>query len=179
MRLAKTFFIMALLPWLLCSCAAKGSGWKADVSPAEKNITELSSKIYGDSQLLEIVQPHGRIQTLDSSFPIECLREKDGYYRAAYLGMEKVAILVFDESGNQILQKICSAQTLKSDFEDLEEGRTLEDVQKVDPQGEYPFLYTGRNDAPRVSTHCTKDGYLITIEYDDLGVILDLTVELL
>ena len=50
-------------------------------------------------------------------------------------------------------------------------GRHLSDVQTIDPEGEYLFLYTGRNDVPKVSTHYTTDGFVITITYDKNNVI--------
>ncbi len=54
----------------------------------------------------------------------------------------------------------------------------LEEVRAIDPDGEYLFLYTGRNDVPKVSSHYTKDGYLITIEYDESNAVVSVEQEL-
>lgn len=182
LKLVKSFFIITiiiLLLCLLCSCTSVSNVLKAKISPADESLIELTSKIYEDSQLTQITQFNGQISELDVKFPIECLRKYNEIYRVAYLGVEKVAILVFDDSGNKILGNIYNVQKLKSDFGGLEKGQSLEDVQKIDPHGEYLFLYTGRNDTPKVSSHYTKDGYLITIEYDDTGTIMSIMEELI
>ena len=47
---------------------------------------------------------------------------------------------------------------------------SLRDVIDSDPNGVYLFLYTGRDDLPKVSNHFSTDGYFISISYnsDDL-----------
>lgn len=180
MRLVKSFFIIAvILLCLLCSCTTGGNDLKVKISPSDESLIQLASKIYEDPQLVEITQFNGVMNELNIRFPIECLREYNGNYRVAYLGIEKIAILTFDDSGNKILGNIYKVEKLKSDFEGLIRGQSLEEVQKIDPHGEYLFLYTGRNDTPKISSHYTKDGYLITIEYDDSSVIIDITQELI
>ncbi len=67
----------------------------------------------------------------------------------------------------------------KSDFNLLSIGQQLADVKMLDPKGDYIFLYTGRADIPRVSTHYTSDGYLITITYDDNNIISKIDFELI
>ena len=73
----------------------------------------------------------------------------------------------------------CCLNFCKSDFDKLVKGQSLDEVRAIDPNGEYLFLYTGRNDAPKVSSHYTKDGYLITIEYDVSNVITSINEELI
>ena len=90
-----------------------------------------------------------------------------------------MAVIVFDSQGNKILGDIHGVLLSKSDFDHLEKGATLNTVQEIDPAGEYLFLYTGRNDTPRLSTHYTKDGYLITIEYDYQNRVSNIYEELL
>ena len=181
MRLIKFFFIntIILLLCLFCSCTIGGNDLKVKISPSDKSLIDLVSKTYDDMQLLEIAQFNGSINELSTQFPIECLRCHNGKYRVSYLGIEKVAILVFDDSGNKILGNIYNTEKLKSDFGGWIKGQSLEDIQKIDPHGEYLFLYTGRNDTPKMSSHYTKDGYLITIQYDDSGTIIDIVEELI
>lgn len=168
-----------MLLCLICSCAKGESALNVKISPPDKNMIDLISGIYEDSQLLEIVKYNGSISELNVQYPIQCLREDNGTYRVSYLGDEKVAILLFDDSGNRILGNIYSAQQLKSDFSGLVKGQALEKVRAIDPNGEYLFLYTGRNDTPKVSSHYTKDGYLITIEYDASNTIIGIKQELI
>lgn len=170
---------MVILLCLLCSCAKGGSELKVKISPSDKSIIDLTSRIYDDSQLLEIVKFSGSISELNIQYPIECLRDNSGIYRVSYLGDGNIAILLFDDSGNKLLGNIYGAEQLKSAFDGLVQGQSLEDVRKIDPEGEYLFLYTGRNDTPKVSSHYTKDGYLITIEYDAFNTIININEELI
>lgn len=204
MRLTKCFsismIIVIILLCVLCSCAEGGSSLETKTSPAkepssdfvsetyesnsetetfssEKPLVDLVSKTYNEAQLLEIVKYNGSMDELNAQYPIECLREREGVFRVAYLGENSVAVVLFDNSGNKILGGVHSTLKRKSDFSCLSKGQPLEDVRGIDPDGEYLFLYTGRNDAPKESTHYTKDGYLITIEYDDSNTIIGIEEE--
>ncbi len=150
-----------------------------NISTSDKNLIELVSRIYDESQLNDISQFNGDINQLNDIYPIECLRKVGEYYRASYLGNYSVAIIIFDNSGKKLKGNIFSIQCLKSDFDELEKGKSLHEVKNIDPKGEYLFLYTGRNDTPRKSSHYTKDGYLITIEYDTSNNILSISEELI
>lgn len=150
-----------------------------EISPPDKSIVELVSKKYDETELLEISEFDGSLNGLSIKYPIECLRRDNGMYRASYLGNGSVAILVYDSSGNKILGNIYSMQLLKTDFNGLKKGQSLDEVIAIDPDGVYLFLYTGRNDIPRKSSHYTKDGYLITVEYDVSNVIISINEELI
>lgn len=181
MRLIKSrvFISITILLFLLCSCAKGGSTLKIEISPSDKSIIDLSSTIYDEPKLLELAKFSGSIDALNAQYPIECFREDNGTYRATYLGNGSIAVLLFDNYGNRYWGNIYNTNLLKSDFEGLAKGQSLEEVRKIDPNGEYLFLYTGRNDTPKVSSHYTKDGYLITIEYDASNNIISINEELI
>ena len=171
--------VIIILLFLFCSCAKGGSDLKIEISPSNKSLIDLASKIYGETELLEVAKFDGSLKELNIKYPIECLRKDDGIYRVSYLGGGNVAVLLFDSSGNRLLGSTYSTQLSKSDFDTLVKGQSLDDVRTIDPNGEYLFLYTGRNDIPKESSHYTKDGYLITIEYDASNVIISIDKELL
>ena len=181
MRLTKCFSLIAVIVLLIlvCSCAKGGSNLKFEISPSDKSLIDLASKIYDETQLLELAKFNGSMNELNTKHPIECLRENNGTYRVSYLGDGSIAVLLFDDSGNRLLGNIYRTQLLKSDFDNLKEGQLLDEVRAIAPNGEYLFLYTGRNDTPKVSSHYTKDGYLITIEYDVSNVIKSINEELI
>lgn len=181
MKITKGFSLVAtiVLFFILCSCSKGGNDLKIETSPSEKNLIHLASTIYDESQLLEIVNFKGLMNELQAKHPIECLREDSGTYRASYLGDGSIAVILFDDSGNKLWGKIYNTQLLKSDFGRLSKGQQLDEVRAIDPNGEYLFLHTGRNDTPKVSSHYTKDGYLITIEYDALNTIISIDEELI
>ena len=97
----------------------------------------------------------------------------------SYLGNDSVAVIYFDGSDYNIFVRVYSLYLTKADFNELATGQLLDSVQKIDPLGEYLFLYTGSNDAPKISTHYTKDGYSITVEYDEGNTILSVTTSLI
>ncbi len=181
MRLTKYYYLISVIVMLLviCSCTKGGSDLNIEISPPDKSLVDLASKIYDEAQLLELAKFKGSMNELNTKYPVECLRENNGTYRVSYLGDGNITVLLFDDSGNRLLGNIYSTQLLKSDFDNLKKGQLLNEVRAIDPNGEYLFLYAGRNDAPKVSSHYTKDGYLITIEYDVFNVIISINEELI
>ena len=168
-----------LMSFVMCSCVKGGSNLNVEISPPDKSLVDLASKIYDETELLEITKFNGSLNALNTKYPIECLREDNGMYRVSYLGNGSIAVLLFDGSNNRLLGSTYITQLLKSDFDGLVKGQTLDDVRVIDPNGEYLFLDTGRNDTPKVSSHYTRDGYLITIEYDVSNVIININEELI
>lgn len=181
MRLTKYCFLTFIMVMLLgiCSCAKEGSDLNIEVSPADKGLVDLASKKYDETELLELMKFNGSLSELDIKYPIECLRKDNGIYRVSYLGDESVVVFLFDGFGNKLSGRTYSTQLLKSDFDKLVKGQTLDEVREIDPDGEYLFLYSGRDDTPKISSHYTKDGYLITIEYDASNVITSIKEELI
>ena len=165
--------------FLICSCTKGGNDLTIEIAPSNKTLVDLASKIYNETELSELMKFNGSLNELNIKYPIECLRKDNGMYRVSYLGDGRIAILLFDDSGNKVFANTYSSQLLKSDFDEMVKGRSLEDVMAIDPNGEYLFLYTGRNDTPKVSSHYTIDGYLITIEYDASNVIVSINEELI
>ena len=180
MRSAKFYFPIFITVMLLviCSCTKGRSDLNIEISPPDKSLVDLASKIYEKTEL-ELMNFSGSLNELNIQYPIECLREDNGMYRVSYLGDESVVVFLFDGFGNKLSGRTYSTQLLKSDFDKLLKGQSLDRVRAIDPNGEYLFLYTGRNDTPKVSSHYTKDGYLITIEYDDSNVITSINEELI
>ena len=181
MRLTKYHSLISviLMLFVMCSCVKGGSDLNIEISPSDKSLVDLASKIYDETELLELTKFNGSLNELNIKYPIECFRENNGMYRASYLGDGSIAIFLFDGSGNKILGSTHSTQLLKSDFNGLVKGQSLDEVRAIDPNGEYLFLYSGRNDIPKVSSHYTKDGYLINIEYDVSHVIISINEELI
>ena len=137
------------------------------ISPDDKTIIELAATTYDDYQLNEIVTFSGSMDDLNCYYPIECLRKVNNVYRACYLGDGLVAVIVFDNAGNKIIGEIHKMLLSEEALYSLEQCKTLRQIQQIDPNGDYSFLYTGRNDTPRVSSHYSTNGIMLTIEYDN------------
>ena len=164
---------------LLCACGNGGDEMNVELSLLDESIIELSSNVYESSQLNDIADFRGSIDELNEVYPIECLRKVDGLYRASYLGDDGVCVVLFDESGNSLFGRIYNTQLKKDDFALLSIGESVDSVKKIDPDGDYAFLNAGRNDFPKTSTHCTKDGYMITVRYSELSKIIGIETELI
>ena len=174
-----TIITLIMLISLLCACAKGENDLNVEIPPSDNSLIDLASTTYDESQLLEIVKFSGSIDELNTQYPIECIRVDSGTYRVSYLGDESIAVLLYDDSGDKLFGNVYSTQRLRSDFYGLVKCQSLEEVRAVDPDGEYLFLYTGRNDTPKVSSHYTKDGYVITIEYSAENTIISINEELI
>lgn len=177
-RFIECLVLLAGMLILLTGCARPKRDLKIAVSPSDKSLIDLASGTYDETQLLELVGLQGSMDEIHAKYPMECVRKISDTYRAAYLGDGSIAVLLFDASGDRLTGKIYSTRLLKSDFDNVKQGIQLEEVRAIDPDGEYLFLYTGRNDVPKVSSHYTKDGYLITIEYDESNAVVSVEQEL-
>lgn len=179
MRVLKSTFLIILLLCLLCSCAKGGEDLKMQLSPQDKSLGELSTKIYDEAELTTIALFVGSIQELDVNYPIECIRKTPTGYRVSYCGKTNLTSILFDSAGQRIMGSVYKMSKSKASFDILSIGKSLEDVMELDPDGSYLFLYTGRNDIPKQSIHFTVDGYLITIEYDGENLISNIVSELI
>lgn len=179
MRYIKCVALLIAFSCIFTSCSNEENDVKIQVSDNNKTFSILMSKKYDNTELESIIQFQGDMEKLDELYPLECVREVGENYRISFLGDDRVAIIICDQNGEKIVGNIFNLSCVKSDFSDLKTGQSLRDVQKIDPKGEYMFLYTGRNDSPKISTHYTKDGYLITVEYDDNNIIVSVAIELI
>ena len=138
--------------------------------------------VYSDEQLTEIAEFAATKDKLLELYPTAYTRavsmvqsnisNATPAVEVSYRGETKVLRLMFDgSSGSKISSHYYNTLCSKNEFDTLVIGRHLSDVQTIDPEGEYLFLYTGRNDVPKVSTHYTTDGFVITITYDKNNVI--------
>ena len=143
--------------------------------------------VYSDEQLTEIAGSNAAKDTLLENYPTTYIRavsiaqsdlsDAKPAVEVYYRGETKVLQLMFDAiSGDRLSSLFHSTFCSKNEFEPLAIGQSLSDVQAIDPNGEYWFLYTGRNDMPWVSTHYTTDGFIIRVTYDQNNVIEEIDI---
>lgn len=144
---------------------------------------------YSDTQLLAISSFEGTKDELVTLYQASSIRTvrvidkantslgyKDGY-RVTYCGETKILMFVFDDSGNKISGNFYKMVSAKSAFDSLSIGSELADVQAIDPEANYWFLYTGVNPEMKFSTHVSTDGYLIYIMYNANNVVTQIDTE--
>ena len=179
MRYFKYLILITTILALISSCSRGEYNLKFTISTPEKTIIDLTSTIYTETQLQDIIELDVDLNEYHDVYPIECVRETVQGYRVSYLGESSFAIINFDEYGKKLYANIYTFSLNRSCFGDLANGDALSSVREFDPNGIYTFLFTGRNDVPKVSYHYTKDGYLLRIEYDSSHNIIQIDEELI
>ena len=133
---------------------------------------------YSDEQLDLISQKSfSQKQTMDDLENICDVQyvEKDSPEKLAVVtGDSQVLVIHYDEYGNMQSQKMCAISPSSEEFEALSAEDSVNSVMNIDPQADYGFLFTGRNDAPKLSYHITEDGYCIEVSYDSNNNITDI-----
>ena len=179
MRTIKHLLVVLMLLCLLTACVKREDALEIELSPHNKSVAELSTKKHSESELTTIASFVGSIRNLNEKYPIECIRKTERGYRVTYYGDSSVSVLLFNNSEELVMGNVYSTSQPKEMFGSLSTSDSVYDVQKIDPNGYYPFLYTGRNDVLKQSTHYTVDGYLITIDYDEKYMFSSIGIELI
>lgn len=143
---------------------------------ATQNVQSLVTKLYNAEELEEISNFEGTYYELSGKYPIQCSKTLGDSYRVAYLGEDRVAVLLFNSKGEKLGGEVYMTAKGYSDFADISVGDSMDQVKNLDPTGYYPVSITGKD---RIrSEHYTSDGFLITIYYDQ-NVIAEITTELI
>ena len=87
---------------------------------------------------------------------------------------EKILSIYIDTAGNSSVAIEITPSCQLVDFQALAINGKIDDMLRLDPKGQYMFLFAGRNDLPRVSQHFTSDGYYLVIRYDHDGKICEI-----
>lgn len=104
----------------------------------------------------------------DDRMGIRIPTDEEMPYCVSYIGEnDQLLTMEFDPTGEYLGGSIVHLKNRKkkSDFEQLQIGTSLEQIQLFDPEGAVYFPYTGRL-LPKISYHYTIDGYYIYVEYD-------------
>ncbi len=177
----KLFFfaaVVVIMAETLTSCINRGNILNNMELSENTNIFETVTTVYSESQLRDLSTLNCSIDELNSRFPVECIKKTDNHYRVSYVGENMFTVILFDENGKWIMANTYKAYLPLSDYKTIRKGQSLDEVMEKDPNGEYLFLFTGRDDSPRISCHYSVDGYLITIKYIS-NVVDEIQIELL
>ncbi|MDE6665204.1 MAG: hypothetical protein K2K14_03315 [Ruminococcus sp.] len=135
------------------------------------NIIDVVTETYSDEDMFdEIDTEKYTLDELNKLYPVEFIkkykRADDSYVdNVAYMTSYGYIILYYDESGNYVFGNDIIVEKSLKEFDVLNVGDSIDDVQKFDENGEFLFLYTGI-DAPKISQHYTIDGYMVMIHYN-------------
>ncbi len=102
---------------------------------------------------------------------LSVFRSESGYYLLFMKQESKVIMLRVTNMGDTISFFEFTPSLVFKDIQELPFEAELQVVRKIDPYGQYPFMYTGRNDIPWSSQHITSDGYYVVVHYSTEGLV--------
>lgn len=152
---------------------------------SDENVNDIITKEYSNKELNEIESSDLNLENLDKIYRIECIR-KDTYYpfssyKVVYKSKNKFLIICFDEKGEKLYGFSPRMSNEKHKFDSVEIGKDkktkiyLNDL-NLSLISELDSLI--RHDSS-LSAHYTKDGYLITFDYDENDIVIDKKVDMI
>ncbi len=157
--------------FILSGCDKKNETNMFNILDESVNIIDVVTETYSDEDMFdEIDTEKYTLDELNKLYPVEFIkkykRADDSYVdNVAYMTSYGYIILYYDESGNYVFGNDIIVEKSLKEFDVLNVGDSIDDVQKFDENGEFLFLYTGI-DAPKISQHYTIDGYMVMIHYN-------------
>lgn len=146
---------------------------------SEKNVNDIITKEYSNKELKIIESTDLNIEELDKLYRIECIRidtsEVGSYYKVVYRSKNKYLFIYFDENGDKLYSFIYRMSKEKNKFDKVEVGKTKKiNIFFIDGKNGY---WPPRHWPVNLSSHFTKDGFIITYEYNGKNIVQDVKVE--
>ncbi len=181
MKTRKTMILLLSLLTILSSCKKESEKMDIILQP-DKNICEIDDRVFSQKEQIEVEAFDGTLEELNDLFPVRCIRlefrEGKPCLRVIYRFEQGVLMAVFDESHEHMFTYFRLWSIDRYELEEIQTGESIDSVIAKDPNGDYTFLYTGHG-KPWESTHFTRDGYYVIIEYDERLMVINKTVRLL
>lgn len=146
---------------------------------SDENVNDIITMEYSNKKLNEIESSDLDLENLDKKYKIECIR-KDTYYpfstyKVVYKSKNKFLIICFDDKGEKLYAFAPRMSNEKQKFDSIEIGKDNRNKVYLNDSNlslipELDFVISHNSN---LSAHYTKDGYLITFEYDENGIVID------
>lgn len=171
-------YILRLMAGMICIFILSGCNKKYetdifhDISDSSENIIDVVTETYSDRDMFDKIDTEKySLKELNELYSIEFIRKykraDDSYVdNVVYMTSYGYIILYYDKSGNYEFGKDVIVEKSLKDFYVLNTGYSVDNMQKFDKNGNFSFLYTGYTGTPKISTHYTTDGYMVTVHYD-------------
>ncbi len=171
LRLLAGMFAVTYIFVLSC-CDKRNETGMFNISDESANIIDVVTENYSDEDMFDKIDTEKyTLDKLNKLYPVEFIkkykRADDSYVdNVAYMTSYGYIILYYDKSGNYEFGKDIITEKSLKEFDVINIGDSVDDVQKFDENGEFLFLYTGCIDVPKISQHYTTDGYMVMVYYD-------------
>lgn len=175
MRQKNSFVIvLATVLLLFCfGCSHQGEGdnkdAKVNTSPEDVSCFDLVQTEVSEEALLTYLETWPSVNELNQKFPIECFRHAknvpvwEELIWATYKTEQGWMLVYFHDDMGYSAYRITKMESKTDALEQVEIGMSVDEVEALDPAGDYWFRYSNR--AP-VSFHYTEDGTEYYIAYD-------------
>lgn len=156
---------------------------------SDDHIDSLILNKYSNSDLKKIesdIESYNLdLESLDSKYKIECIRNDtlilpDGGFRVVYRSKNKYLFVYFDKQGTRYWSNISEMVKEKSKYDSVKIGKDSKTkiFYKSFSLAAVSELHFSTSHNVKKSVHYTKDGYMITFDYDENGVVIDKKVDL-
>ncbi len=137
-------------------------------STVDKCIDYVKQTIPYD-ELSELLESKPTLEELNARIPLEFVRKLETSYKAV-VKTDQGWVQVFFEQDGTFFDSVEMGElkgVLKDDLLRIPIGVSVKQVQKIDPDGDYDFMFTSWSGYPQTSHHYTSDGYAFSIDYND------------
>ncbi len=161
----------------LIGCASHGAGDPFAQQNAEKirysdeDLDKIYHEIYDNKKTLSDLERQYAVRYIDA-LQITDVNGKE-LKSVVLFGETKYLYFRFDADDRVQFAWIKSLSPNSAEFDQLSAGDAFEKVRELDPEGNYPFLFAGSSDFPKISSHYTADELLILIHYTADGKSID------
>ena len=109
---------LILISLFFCSCNTDSNVMKQyyTMTDINKNIHDITSAVYTDVEIDDIVNNQYDIHSLNEKYPVECVRYRSKYHVCYIVKSLKEEIRKLKHEGCILIQDICYAELLKSNI---------------------------------------------------------------
>lgn len=131
--------------------------------------------------LSELLKSKPTLEELNANISLEFVRKLDTSYRAVMKTEQGWVQAFFNQDGTfaESVKMGKLKSVLKDDLLKIPFGMPVKQVQEIDPDGDYNFMYASWSGYPKKSYHYTSDGYVFSIYYDDAYEVMDISFALI
>lgn len=175
MKKVTLFAIVTIFVLCFSSCTDK-KGEAMNIIKSDIPIMDLVTNEYKYSSVTSFLNKDPNVNELNSKFKNNFYKYFLDMYYTVIKTDEGMLIVYFDtnmrlEGWSKIsFSENSTYESLKS----LSKNISLYDVLKLDPNGNYPFIYSGWSGYPRMSYHFFKNGTVYLIQYDSLDKVISI-----
>lgn len=151
------------------------------ICSATDNCIDCVKQTVSYDALFELLKAEPTLEELNVSISLEFVRKLDTSYRAVMKTDQGWHQVFFNQDGTfaESVKMGELKSVLKDDLLKIPFGMPVKQVQEIDPDGNYNFMFSSWSGYPKRSYHYTSDGYVFSIYYNDAFEVIDISFSLI